>query len=175
MRKTVFPCLMIAFVLLMSLLLGINALTGPGLKGTASTVAKGLRLGDGRQQYFGQKPRLYQCLRGHPAAPGEAAGGGSGGLSRGEAVQRPADLRRQRRPGGAVGQRRRPGAAQPGAGPKRHPPFIRRRAHEADKSGGGHARRRAGLRQRHGRRPLREAFREGGYPGSAPRVYGLRP
>ena len=43
MRKTVFPCLMIAFVLLMSLLLGINALTGPGLKGTASAVAKGMR------------------------------------------------------------------------------------------------------------------------------------
>ncbi len=43
MRKTVFPCLMIAFVLLMSLLLGINALTGSGIRGTASAVVKSLR------------------------------------------------------------------------------------------------------------------------------------
>ena len=43
MRKTVFPCLMIAFVLLMSLLLGINALSDAGVRGTAGAVVKGLR------------------------------------------------------------------------------------------------------------------------------------
>ncbi len=46
MRKTVFPCLMAAFVLLMSLVLGRNALNGSGVHGTAEAVSKGLRTPD---------------------------------------------------------------------------------------------------------------------------------